>query len=115
MPGPMDEDDKRRLVLKLVAQLRCSGCGRTYDPHDFALVGHRMDVWTLGVECRHCGRSSYVVVLMRLNDRPEASGDPASEGLESVDQLPPITADDVLDVYELLEEFDGDFDELFSA
>jgi hypothetical protein len=111
----MNEDDKRRLVLKLVTRLRCTGCGETYDLHDFALVDRRMDVWTLGVECRHCGRSSYVVVLMRFDAESEAAGDPIPEELESTGQLPPITADDVLDVYELLEEFDGDFDELFSA
>jgi hypothetical protein len=30
-----------------------------------------------------------------------------------VSQLPPITADDVLEVHMLLQEFEGDFRELF--
>jgi hypothetical protein len=46
--GPLSEGDKRRLVLKLVAQLRCVECGRTYEPGDFTLIHRWQDLWVLG-------------------------------------------------------------------
>jgi hypothetical protein len=113
--GPMDEDDKRRLVLKLVMQLRCMACGELFDPHDFALVERKPDVWVLGIQCRHCGVSSHVVVLMRLETKPEPIGELTQEEIESAAEWPPISSDDVLDVHELLEEFYGDLDDLFSC
>jgi hypothetical protein len=111
--GPMDEDNKRRLVLKLVTQLRCMACGEMFDPHDFALVERNLDVWVLGIQCRQCGASSHVVVMMRLEAEPESISELTREEAEVVAEWPPISGDDVLDVHELLEEFYGDLDDLF--
>ena len=106
----MDENDKRRLVLKLIARLRCVECGELYNPHDFSLVHRSEDVWVLGAECRHCGSSSHVVIAMHLDADREPVIDLTPDEMSKVDRLPPITVDDVLDIHELLQEFDGDFE-----
>jgi len=112
-PSPLDENDKRRLILKLVTRLRCVGCGQPYAPQDFVLIERRQDVWVLGVHCRHCGSSGHVIVVMRSDAESEPVTDLTAEESRVVDQWPPITADDVLDVHELLQEFDGDLGALF--
>jgi hypothetical protein len=112
--GPLDENDKRRLVLKLVTQLRCAECGRLYDPQDFALIHRRQDVWVLSTRCRHCDEPCHVVVFMDLEAEaePEPVTDLTPGELKVADQWSPITADDVLDMHALLCEFEGDFEEL---
>jgi hypothetical protein len=105
---PLDEEDKRRLVVKLVTRLRCVECGRLYDVEDFALVHRWQDLWVLSTRCRHCDELCHVVVYMRLDAEPEPLIDLTPEEILAVDGLPPITADDVLDVHNLLEAFEGD-------
>jgi hypothetical protein len=112
---PLSDDEKRRLILGLVTRLRCAECGQPYAPKDFALVHRYQDVWVLSTRCRHCDDACHVVVFMRLDADPEPGVDLTPEELREVDQWPPITADDVLDVHELLQEFDGDFQELFAS
>lgn len=111
--GPLDENDKRRLVSKLVTQLRCQECGHVYDAHDFALVHRWQDVWVLSTRCRHCNEPCHVIVLLRLDAELEQITDLTPEELDSAAQRPPITVDDVLDIHTVLEEFDGDFESLF--
>lgn len=113
--GPLSDNDKRRMVLKLVSQLRCVECGRLYDSHDFTLLHRWEDMWVLSTRCRHCNEPCHVVVFMRLDAAPEPVTDLTLEELEDADQLPPITRDDVLDIHALLHEFEGDLDDLFDA
>ena len=112
---PLDEEEKRRLIIQLVTQLRCVDCGRLYDPEDFDLV-HRLDeVWVLSTRCRHCDELCHVVVYMRLDLEPEPVIDLTPDELEAAQEWQPISSDDLLDVHAFLQEFDGDFDLLFSA
>jgi hypothetical protein len=110
--GPLDEGDKRRLVLKLVAQLRCVKCGHPYDPHDFTLVHRRKELWVLSTRCRQCNEACHVVIFMELKPSPEPVTDLTPEELVAAAQWSPITADDVLDVHNLLCEFEGDVEML---
>jgi hypothetical protein len=117
--GPLSEGDKRSLVLKLVARLRCVQCERKYDPTDFTLVHSWQDMWVLSTRCRHCNEPCHVVIFMRLDaeTEPEAElvTDLTPEELEDLDQRQPITFDDVLDVHVLLEECDGDLEVLLAS
>ena len=113
-PGaPQDENDKHRLVLKLITRLRCPECGRLYDPEDFALTHRWQDVWVLSTRCRHCDELCHVVVFMRMDAEGEPSVDLTPEEAGVVEGWPQITGDDVLDVHMVLREFDGDFKALF--
>lgn len=112
---PLGENEKRRLVLRLIAQLSCVECGRRFDPHDFSLVHRWKDVWVLGTRCRHCNVASHVVVLMRMDAVVEPVTDLTADELEAAEEWSPISIDDVLDVHALLSEFDGDLGELFQS
>ena len=116
--GPLSEGDKRRMVLKLVARLRCVECEHPYDPHDFTLIHSLQDMWVLSIRCRHCNQPCHVVIFMRLDadTGPEAElvTDLTPEELEETVDRQPITFDDVLDVHVLLEESGGDLEVLLA-
>jgi hypothetical protein len=112
-PGSMSEGDKRRLVLKLVGQLRCVECGRLYDRQDFTLIHNWQDMWVLSTRCRHCDEPVQVVIFMRLDTEPQPATDLMPEEIELAAQWPAITTDDVLDIHTLLHQFEGDFEALF--
>lgn len=109
---PLDEEEKRRLVLQLVTRLRCVECGRLYEPEDFVLVHRWEDMWVLSTRCRNCNELCHVVVYMQLGAEPEPIIDLTPEEIETAGDWPPITADDLLDVHAFLQEFDGDFEKL---
>ena len=117
--GPLSEGDKRRMVLKLVGQLRCVECQRRYDPHDFTLVHSLQDMWVLSTRCRHCNQPCHVVIFMRLDadtgPEMELVTDLTPEELEEADRWQPITFDDVLDIHLLLEESGGDLEILLAG
>ena len=79
---PLSENEKRRLVLRLIGQLSCAECGRRFDPHDFTLVHRWKDLWVLGTRCRHCNEASHVVVFMRLDAEVEPVTDLTPDELE---------------------------------
>ena len=112
--GPLDECDKRRLVFKLIARLRCVECGEAYSARDFSMVGRWQDVWVLSAECRNCGDSSHVVIAMQLGPEPEAVIDLTPEEVRTAEGWPPVSADDVLDMHLLLQEHDGDFESILT-
>lgn len=110
---PLSENDKRQMVLKLISHLRCLECGRAYGRQDFTLVHRWEDVWLLSATCPDCDQTSHVVIFMQLDSQRELSTDLTPEELRHAPEWPPITADDVLDIHAMLEEFDGDFEEFF--
>jgi hypothetical protein len=88
-------------------------------------------MWTMLVACPECHARNYVAAVMndgnpeeaqlalrRLSER--ATGDLVATGhtevLSPLDEVPsdsPVTASDVVDMYEFLNDFDGDFHALF--
>ncbi len=112
---PLDENEKRQMVLKLISQLRCLECGRLYERKDFKLVHRWEEVWLLSANCPQCNQASHVVIFMQLDASRDLVSDLTSEELRSVQEWPAITADDVLDIHSLLDEFDGDFEELLAG
>jgi hypothetical protein len=105
-----DDSERHRLLLKLLAQLRCIQCGTRYDPHDFVQIHRWQDVWVLGIECRQCAQYSHVIVSLALGAQSEPATDLTEDELEAADTWRPISSDDVLDMHVLLKEFEGDFE-----
>ncbi len=112
--GRQDDSERHRLLLKLLAQLRCIQCGTHYDPHDFVQIHRWQDVWVLSVECRQCAQHSHVIVSLALGAQSEPAVDLTEEELEGAQDWHPVTSDDVLDMHMLLQEFEGDFETILS-
>jgi hypothetical protein len=102
-----------RFVRQLLANISCVVCSETYDEKDVAVMGQQEQMWMLMVSCHHCGTEGIILALVKEDEEVEFITDLTPEELERVGELPPVTADDVLDVYQFLRDFDGDFIRLF--
>ena len=126
----MDSEDRiKQLVLRRME--RCIVCHRHFDPTDISVISRERDMWTMLVVCPECHARNYVAAVMNDGDPEEAQlalrrlSERATEDLKANDQafatepvenLPaaePVTASDVVDMYEFLNDFDGDFKALF--
>lgn len=106
---PMEE----RLVKRLMASMKCDSCGQHYEMYDIDVIGHREDMWFLRVRCSACHTHCLVAAVIREDRRPEVITDLTEAELDKFrDNV--IEADDVLDAYNFLKDFDGDFSQLFS-
>jgi hypothetical protein len=74
----------------------------------------RKDVWVLNTRCRYCDEPCHVVVFLRLVPESKPPTDLTPDEAQDLSGLPPISSDDVLDMHELLQGFEGDIEILFN-
>jgi hypothetical protein len=108
----------RRIVLSVVED--CVQCRQRFSLDDMRVVGRNGNLWVLAVRCPECSSQSFVAAVVGEHDdgtTVEAAAidlvdDEAFE--EEPDFVEPVDVDDVLDMHEFLEEFDGNFLRLFN-
>jgi len=101
-------------VRQLLDNISCVVCSEEYDEEDVAVMGQQEQLWMLMVSCHHCGTQGIILAMVKEDEEIEFVTDLTPEELERARGLPPVTGDDVLDVYQFLRDFDGDFVRLFS-
>lgn len=128
----MDSDVRiKRIVLNRME--RCIVCHHQFHTDDITVISREREMWTMLVECTDCHARNFVAAVLNDGDPEEAQlalrrlseqavRDPKGIGSpEIVTEVPyeeqgePITASDVVDMYEFLNEFDGDFKALFGS
>jgi hypothetical protein len=131
----MDSDVRiKQLVLRRME--RCIVCHHHFETDDITVISREQDMWTMLVECTDCHARNYVAAVMndgdpeeaqlalrRLSEHAARALDPDSRETVTNDShsvyLPsngePVGAADVVDMYEFLNEFDGDFKALFRS
>jgi hypothetical protein len=112
------EGQIKRIVLNRMG--RCRICHRLYSDEDVSIVSRKPDMWMMVVECLDCHAKNFVAAVLNEGDPEQAelalrrlSSDSGSDVVEieaeSVVSNEPITAADVIDMHQFLEDFDGDF------
>lgn len=119
----------KRIVLNRME--RCIVCHHQFQTDDITVISREREMWTMLVECTDCHARNFVAAVLNDGDPEEAQlalrrlserairelDDPGEP--ESVSGAPPagepVTASDVVDMYEFLESFDGDFGALFTS
>lgn len=132
-------DAQERIIRRLFTEQQCHYCGRPYEPERMLVLARRTEVWMVMISCVDCeqkdtyvikfppqmqGRSS--VTSYRLS-RPSVSKaftpstplpQEPQQNFPEVPETPrlsgPVNADDVLDMYLFLKNFNGDFQRLFA-
>ncbi len=89
----------------LVGNVRCAACGRLYARGDLRPVGQRDEHWFIRCTCGACGSQGIAVVMVQA-----AVEAPPPRPERSV-----LTVDDVLSAHDLLRDYTGNVDGLFSA
>ncbi len=104
----------------------CPACGRRYRGSRIRLLAEREGLFFVDLDCSRCGSHTVAIVTVE-SDEAEFSIIDASDIELAVDLEPehlgealphntePVTADDVLDMHELLVGFDGDMRALLTV
>lgn len=117
----------KRIVLDRME--RCGVCHHDFGPDDIHVISRKPDLWTMLVECDECHARNFVAAVLNDGDPQEAQlalrrlsesalkearEEPEPDvALEAPPGGDPITAGDVVDMYQFLHEFDGNFRDLF--
>lgn len=131
----MDNSDNqiRRIVVERMD--RCTVCHRRFVEDDVEVVSRKSDVWLMIVQCKDCHSRSFAAVVgdtsapldaeSLFGFRPDGSIEISFEtdgeyfDLKQVseneaDQEDPVSVDDLLEMHDFLDSFDGDFKSLFA-
>jgi transcription elongation factor Elf1 len=100
----------------------CPACGRSYGASRIRLLAERDGLYFVDLDCRACGSHTVAIVTVELEDSEASIADLTDFGhppAHSDEPLPagaaPVTADDVLDMHQFLDRFQGDVSELFRS
>jgi hypothetical protein len=119
----MDSPDWLRTQL---TSFTCPACGRRYRGSRIQLLAERDGLFFVDLDCARCGSHTVAIVTVETDDAEvsiiDASDIELAVDLEPVhlgealpDNTEPVTADDVLDMHELLTSFNGDMHALLAA
>lgn len=108
------EERVKRLILSAVS--RCGTCRRRYHLENFAIVGHREHLWMVTVICERCHTQGFITAVIEGHDLGVQDGDGELLAGEqaAAPTADPVTTDDLLDMHQFLDEFDGNFATLFA-
>lgn len=123
----MDTPDLQIKRIVLDRMERCSVCHHSFVPDDIHVISRKSDMWMMVVECSECQGRNFVAAVLNDGDPGEAqlalrrlsesatSKQAEARNADPAPDVPPVTADDVLDMHEFLSAFDGDFRRLFAS
>jgi hypothetical protein len=109
---PAGQDDALR---QRIGSYRCSVCRRRLEGGHLRISPRQQEgIWVVSVRCRRCRNQQ--VFWVKLGDPEEENVSDVSEAEgEYFAALPPVSADDLLDMHLFLRDFDGNFKRLFSV
>ena len=111
--------DAESWLTSELASFGCAACGQAYGQGHIHLIAQREELFFVDLSCEHCGSQAVAIVTIQVDGEtakfeggelvPAGGTDPdtAADG-------PPVSADDVLDVHELLDGFEGDVHRLIA-
>jgi len=121
----MDTSEKQIKRIVLDRMERCSVCHRGFEPDDVHVLSRKSDMWMLMVSCGECQARNFVAAVIGDGDAEEAQLalrrlgeehvrtptdiEPEDEGVPGE----PVSVDDVIEIHQFLQGFDGDFKALF--
>ena len=122
------ENRIRKIVLQRLGT--CRVCHRQHQGSDVSVLSQKPDVWMMVVECPDCQTRSFVAAVVDEKYAPDAESALKQlavehHGLMAIDQAPadearnqsppdPVTDEDVSEMHEFLQTFNGDFRSLFA-
>ena len=104
---------KESIIKRLVATLKCGVCGRRYEVDNIRILGHRRYLWYLKAVCSGCQTQALMAAVVQENKLPEVITDLTKEELDRFRDMEPVTADDMLDMHNFLEQFRDGVHQLF--
>ncbi|MBI4301651.1 MAG: hypothetical protein HY664_03510 [Chloroflexi bacterium] len=105
---------EEKFLMKLVSAVKCTVCGEPYAETGIRVLGHKGDLWFLSVSCSGCSSQGLVAAIIDKDHATEVVTDLTEAEQAVFSEFGPVTADDVLDMHQFLEDFSGDFSGLLA-
>ena len=111
--------DAESWLTSELASFGCAACGQAYGQGHIHLIAQREELFFVDLSCDHCGSQAVAIVTIQIDgDRATLDGGELvrveDAGPDAAPDGPPVSADDVLDVHDLLDDFDGDVHQLIA-
>lgn len=105
--------DAESWLTSELASFGCAACGQAYGEGHIRLIAQREELFFVDLSCDHCGSQAVAIVTIQIDGEAatlEGGELVRVEGQdrEALTERAPVSADDVLDVHELLDGFEGD-------
>lgn len=101
-------------IKGVLASIKCGVCGQYYEAASVDILGHHEDLWFLRTVCPACHTQCLMAAVVEEGRVPEVITDLTEAELEKFRNVSGPTADEMLDMYNFLKDFNGDFSRLFS-
>ena len=116
--------DAESWLTSELASFGCAACGQAYGQGHIELIAQREELFFVDLSCDHCGSQAVAIVTIQVDGetarleggelvRADAA-DPDAADPDAAPVGPPVSADDVLDVHDLLDDFEGDVHQLIA-
>jgi hypothetical protein len=104
---------QERLLKELVGTFRCQFCRRSFERDQVRVAARHEQLWIVSVRCSLC-RNQQVFWVALKDNRSESGREISPEEEEYFSSLPPVGTDEILDIHQFLNDFNGDFTSLFA-
>lgn len=111
--------DAESWLTSELASFGCAACGQAYGQGHIRLIAQREELFFVDLTCDHCGSQAVAIVTVQIEgDSASVEGGELMRvedaGPDATADGPPVSADDVLDAHDLLEDFHGDVHQLIA-
>ena len=106
----MDRNNLLQILKTLTEMMRCPHCGEAYSLDEVQYISQVDGYCLLQVSCKKCKVPIWVNFFVEKESQKERKPSLADLRLEN---LEPITADEVIDFHEAVTAFSGDFKKAF--
>ena len=104
---------EENIIKRLMTSVKCSVCGQRFETYNIDVLSECKDLWVLKASCPGCHTQCLVVAIVNQEKAPEVITDLTEAELDKFNQSGILSADDVLDIHDFLQNFNGDFSQLF--
>ena len=98
-------------LKRLFSKVDCGICGQKYEPANIKVLDHEEGLWFLSVFCSSCGTQGLIAAVVQEGNIAEVATDYVGQDAPPEGEI--VCVDDVLDMHNVLKEFNGDFSKLF--
>jgi predicted phage tail protein len=114
--------DAESWLTSELASFGCAACGQAYGQGHIHLIAQREELFFVDLSCEHCGSQAVAIVTIQVDGETARleggelvrATDAEEIDLDAVPDRPPVSADDVLEIHDLLDDFEGDVHQLIA-
>lgn len=101
-------------LKRYVSTFRCQVCRCSYEGDQVRVAARHEQLWVVSVRCRRCRNQQVFYFAPREKDPESLLCDMNDQEEARFSAMDAVSSDEVLDMHQFLERFNGDFKKLFT-